>query len=192
MYSDYFPMPYEAFRGGYGGGGRRGRRGGRFPYGRYGPAGGGWPGPGRRYGGGRRALLTLLKTEGPRNAAQLLQALESRGYGPRFPGPAFVGGMLRQFEDEGLVRGTDGDGESGRTYELTEAGTAYVNRVNDPAGLWGLPTEAGLALHRAIHATTAAARQVALDGDAEAPAEAVRLLDETRRKLYRLLADRTG
>ncbi|MGI5454585.1 hypothetical protein ACQEWB_15680 [Streptomyces sp. CA-249302] len=189
MYSEDFPMPYGYFRGGYGGGGRRGRRGGRFPYGRYGPAGGGWPGFGRRYGGGRRVLLTLLKAEGPRSGGQLAQALQTRGYGPRYSDPAFVHDMLRQLESEALVRGTDGADAAGRTYELTESGTAFTDRLNDPAAPWGLPGEGTLALQQAIHATSAAARQVALDGGAEAPAEAVRLLDETRKRLYRLLAD---
>lgn len=189
MYSEDFSLPYGAFRGGYGGG-RRGRGRGRgFSYGGYGPAGGAWPGRGRRYSGGRWVLLTLLKADSPRSGAQLLQALEARSFGRRFPSPTFVHGMLRQLEDEGLVRGTGGEGESGRTYELTEAGTAYVDRLNDPAGPWALPPEGAFTLHRAIHATSAAARQVALNGGGEAPAKATQLLNETCKQLYRLLAD---
>ncbi|MEU6378973.1 PadR family transcriptional regulator [Streptomyces sp. NPDC046909] len=188
MYNEDFSFPYGTFPRGYGGG-RRGRRGSLFSYGRYGPPQDGWPGFGRRRGGGRWILLTLLKTDGPRSGSQLFQALESRGYGLRLPGPASVDSLLRQLEDEGLVRGTDGDGESGRMYELTDAGTAYVNRRTAPAGPWGLPSAGALALQQAILATSAAARQVALDGGDEAAAEAVRLLDETRKRLYRLLAD---
>jgi DNA-binding PadR family transcriptional regulator len=186
MYSEDFPLPYEAFRGGYGGGGRRGRRGGRFPYGGYGPGHGVWSGGGRGYGAGRWALLGLLKTEGTRSGGQLLQTLQSRGYGRRPLAPAFVYGVLRQLEDEGLVRVTDG--EAGRTYALTESGTAYVDRLGGPSGPWGMPSSEAPALWQAIRATSAAAHQVALGADAEAASAAVRLLDETRRKLYRLLA----
>lgn len=188
MYSEDFSPPYGAFRGGYGG--RRGRGRGRgFSYDGYGPGGGAWPGRGRRSGGGRWALLSLLKAESPRSGAQLLRALEARSFGRWFPDPAVVQGMLGQLEDEGLVRGRDGGGEFGRAYELTEAGAAYVDRLNDAAGPWALPSAEAFALHRAVRATSAAARQVALNGGGEASAEAARLLDETCKQLYRLLAD---
>ncbi|MFF3500282.1 PadR family transcriptional regulator [Streptomyces sp. NPDC003247] len=194
VYNEDFPPLYDPY--GVGRGGRRGRgrgwkRGGRFAYGGYEPAAGppaGY-GYGRRFGAGRWVLLTLLKAESPRSGAQLLQALEARSFGQRFPGPAFVHGTLRQLEVEGLVSGTDGESESGRTYELTEAGAAYVERLNASSGALALPSDGALGLRRAVHATSVAARQVAFTGSGDATEEATRLLDETRKKLYRLLAD---
>jgi len=56
-----------------------------------------------------------------------------------------------------------------------------------PAGRWPV-SEASAGLHQAIHATAAAAHQVALGGDPEGTAKATALLNEARTKLYRLLA----
>ena len=55
------------------------------------------------------------------------------------------------------------------------------------AGRWPV-NEASAGLHQAIHSTAAAARQVALSGDADGAAKATALLNEARAKLYRLLA----
>ncbi len=184
MYNEAFAYPYPH---------RTGRRGGH----RGGGAGNWadpWFGPGyaaapgwRRGSGARLALLTLLRADSPRSGYQLMQDLAGLGYGYRRPGPGLVYGTLAQLEDEGLIRETVGEPGAGRTFELTDAGTAYLDRLGSRPGPWGPPGTGLPALHQATRAIAAAAREVARDGDGEKAAKAAGLLNETRKALYRLL-----
>jgi DNA-binding PadR family transcriptional regulator len=96
-------------------------------------------------------------------------------------------GTLQQLEDEGLVSGAAAETGTGRTYELTEAGTEYLNGLGTQPG-WSPLSEGAAALRQAIIATVAAARQVALDGGPEGPAKAAELLNQARKGMYRILA----
>jgi DNA-binding PadR family transcriptional regulator len=178
MYNEAFPQQH---RGGHGSRGRRGR--GRYRadpyYGGADPLAGGWHARGSRRGGSRLALLALLK-DGPRTAAQLSQALAEHGLGRLLLTPGLLTMTLQHLQAVGLVRETDG------SYELTETGTSYLNQAGTlPAGLGD---QGGPALRQAIIATAAAVRQVARDGGQDEAAQATALLNETRRKLYLLLA----
>jgi DNA-binding PadR family transcriptional regulator len=184
MHNEAFPYAYREGRGG----GRRHRHG----------HGAGWradpsytgadpladtrPGHGWRRGGSRLAVLALLK-DGPRTATQLSQALAERGYSRLLLTPGLLPAVLQQLQDAGLVRG---GAEPEAAYELTEAGTQYLNQLGAlPAGL---ADPGRIALRHAIIATATAASQVARDGGQDETAQATELLNEARRKLYRLLA----
>jgi DNA-binding PadR family transcriptional regulator len=159
----------------------------------FGP-GGGPGGPGRRRrrrGDVRLALLLLLKLEGPRNGYQLMQALAERSDGRWQPSPGSVYPALNQLEDQGLIKSTQVEGESGRTFELTEEGQAHMAEHGETKPPWEPESEADDAvggLRRSMIGIVRAVRQVGADGDAEEIAKAAALLDETRRNLYRLLA----
>jgi DNA-binding PadR family transcriptional regulator len=163
---------------------------GRGPFGR-----GGGPGPrgrGRRKRGDvRLALLMLLKLDGPRNGYQLMQGLEEHSEGRWQPSPGSVYPALAQLEDEGLIRGTQVEGESGRTFELTEAGVEQLAERGDARAPWEAESEADDAvagMRRTLIGTVKAFRQIAQDGEPDQIAKATALLEETRRNLYRLLA----
>ena len=152
-------------------------------------------GPHRRGGRARRgdvrAALLLLIEGGPQNGYQLIQEIERRTDGLWKPSPGSVYPALQQLEDEGLVAPT----EAGRkAFTLTEAGTAHVEERRDELGapwddvkgdagegvgdLMEVMRPLGMALFQLTHSGTDAQRR-----------EALEVLNETRRKLYRILAD---
>jgi DNA-binding PadR family transcriptional regulator len=143
----------------------------------------------RRRRGDVRAALLLLLAERPRNGYQLMQDLEERSGGRWRPSPGSVYPALAQLEDEGLVRSVEG--ESGRTYEITDAGRREVGERAEQSAPWEADDDSDDALHAYRHAlvsTAKAAWQVAQDGDEQQITRATELLTETRRALYRLLA----
>jgi len=185
--------------GGRGGGGHR--RGGPFGFGGQPP--GGFPfGPGfpwtlfrrgsrARRGDVRAAILSLL-AEQPRNGYQIMQELEQRSHGLWRPSPGSVYPALQLLEDEGLVRSETSAG--GRTYELTELGRQYVAEQGDEASTpWeSMNDTAGdgmLDFMEVVKQVGAAVVQVATTGTPAQLAEARKALADTRRALYRILAE---
>ncbi len=152
----------------------------------FGPGGPRWR---RRRGDVRTALLLLLHLDGPANGYQLMQALEQRSDGRWRPSPGSVYPALAQLEDEGLIRQVSID--SGRVFEITDAGREQVEARGDQKPPWepeGEIHEAYVDFKRAIASTAKAAMQVLQDGDQHQVARAAELLEEVRRALYRLLA----
>lgn len=191
-------------RGGFGpegGLGPFGAEGGPGPFGPgfgRGPAFGGRGGPHprgrgrRRRGDVRLALLMLLKLDGPRNGYQLMQGLDERSDGRWRPSPGSVYPALAQLEDEGLIRGTQVEGESGRTFELTDTGSEHLTQLGEIKAPWE-PEDADaenprIAVRNGVISIGRAAWHVAQDGTPTQIEEAVKILEDARRKVYRLLA----
>jgi DNA-binding PadR family transcriptional regulator len=172
------PRDFKAMFFGPGGPGGHGGRGGR--------------GRGRaRRGDVRAAMLILLETE-PQNGYQLIQEIERRTDGLWKPSPGSVYPALQQLEDEGLVAPNEAAGR--RAYELTDQGREYVeaNRaeLGDPfATARGGMDEGVMDLRGLMFQVGAAAMQVAAAGHTE---EARRILTDTRRALYSILAEDPG
>ncbi len=158
------------------------------------PFGGGHRGRGRgraRRGDVRLALLRLLAEE-PRNGYQLMQTIEERSDGRWRPSPGSVYPTLSQLEDEGLVRSTESDGA--RHFEITDAGREHLDTRADEPTPWdageddpglGPITEIG----PLVIQIGKAAWQVATVGDETQRNRAIETLTETRRALYRILAE---
>jgi DNA-binding PadR family transcriptional regulator len=155
----------------------------------------GGPGFGRRRRASRGDVRTgalLLLAEEPRNGYQIMQELEERSEGLWRPSPGSVYPALQQLEDEGLIRSEESDGR--RLYHLTDAGRAYVDeRPDDQPAPWQTFSDSMSDQHAE---TAALARDVAMAfvqvlraGSEAQVAEAGRVLTETRRSLYRILAD---
>ncbi|GAB2825196.1 hypothetical protein GCM10027176_32040 [Actinoallomurus bryophytorum] len=139
----------------------------------------------------RAAALALL-TEGPRNGYQIIQEISERSHGIWRPSPGSVYPALQQLEDEGLVRAEEDGGR--RTYRLTDQGRAHVadNReaLAEPwAAVAGSVTEEMVDLQTLFGQVGMALRQVAEAGTHAQHEHARRILAETRRSLYRLLAE---
>jgi DNA-binding PadR family transcriptional regulator len=153
-----------------------------------GPRGQWGRGPKARRGDVRAALLLLI-AEAPQNGYQLIQEIERRTKGFWKPSPGSVYPALQQLEDEGLVRTKELDGR--RTYVLTDEGQEYVesNReeLGDPfeAATGGID-EGLMDLRGLIMQVGAAVMQVAAAGRVD---EARKILADTRRALYKILAD---
>jgi DNA-binding PadR family transcriptional regulator len=149
---------------------------------------GGGPHRRARRGDVRAALLLLLEGGG-QNGYQLIQEIERRTDGLWKPSPGSVYPALQQLEDEGLVRNVEFEGK--RAYELTDDGRTYVDgnreELGDPfAAATGGVDEGVMDMRGLMFQVGAAAMQVAAAGHTE---EAKRILAETRRSLYKILAE---
>ena len=148
-------------------------------------------GPKARRGDVRTAALLLLN-EGPRNGYQIMQDIEERSGGVWRPSPGSVYPALQQLEDEGLVRPTETDGR--KEYELTDAGRKYVaERGDDLPPPWeemsgGFSDEMKTA-GNLMRDVALAFSQVLRAGSPSQISEASKVLAETRRSLYRILAE---
>lgn len=155
-------------------------------------------GPGRhrrgfgraRRGDVRLALLRLLAEE-PRNGYQLMQAIEERSEGFWRPSPGSVYPTLAQLEDEGLIRSAQSEGA--RRFELTDAGREHLDgRADEPAPWEPAAEDADNPLSELaplVIAIGKATFQVASVGDQAQRDRARALLADTRRALYRILAE---
>ncbi len=147
-------------------------------------------GPRARRGDVRAALLVLLAEE-PRNGYGLMQEIEARSGGAWRPSPGSVYPALSQLEDEGLVQAVQ-EGGGRKLFDLTEAGRTHVAEHADELGTpWqevGGGGEHVGELRTLVFGVGAAVMQVVQAGTDKQAAEAAKVLEETRRALYRILA----
>jgi DNA-binding PadR family transcriptional regulator len=156
----------------------------------FGPGG---MGAGRRMRRGNvRAAILLLLEEEPRNGYQVMQEIEQRSDGAWRPSPGSVYPAFQLLADEGLIRGEARDG--GNVFELTDAGKTYVEENRDQLGSpWqqagdSMPEGMRELLHLAMQVGIAT-RQVVHHGTEAQRAEASKVLSDTRRAIYRILAE---
>jgi DNA-binding PadR family transcriptional regulator len=200
---DKFSRQFSAMSGGHGhrspfDGGFGGRKGpGHWGGGFVGPRGGWWPsappapGPKASRGDVRAAILALLQ-EGPRNGYQIMSEIEERSGGAWRPSPGAVYPALSQLADEGLIAAEESG--SKRVFSLTDAGREYVTENPEMArGAWESSTQQeawqvpGLVAEAARLGS--GIMQLARAGSPDQVRAAERLLERTRRELYRILAD---
>jgi DNA-binding PadR family transcriptional regulator len=169
-----------------------GREAEGFGFGGFGPRHG--PrGRGRkaRRGDIRTAALLLLAEE-PRNGYQIMQEVEERSGGVWRPSPGSVYPALAQLEDEGLVQTDQLDGR--KAFALTDAGRAEVEaRDADRPAPWeqmsGDVSGEMRQLAGLMREVAYAFSQVMRTGSDTQIAKAREVLADTRRALYRILAD---
>lgn len=188
--------------GGPPGFGRHGGFGGRPGFGGPGLDWAGF-GPGRGFGGrgsgggraGRgdvRASVLALLREQPRHGYQIITEITERSGGAWTPSPGSVYPVLQQLQDEGLVRPEEADGR--RVFHLTEAGDAYVKEhaaeLTSPWDAVGRhPRRDSGEMFGVFKQVAAAAWQVAQTGSEPQIEQARIVLADTRRSLYRILAE---
>jgi DNA-binding PadR family transcriptional regulator len=167
------------------------------------PGGAWWPGPpgaaagpgprGTKAGRGdvRAAILAVL-SGGPCNGYQIMSEIEERSGGAWRPSPGAVYPALAQLSDEGLIVGEESSGR--RVYQLTDEGRRYVEENPDAArGAW--ESQAQQEAWQLPGLFTVAAKlgggivQVAHAGTPAQVRAAERLLEQTRRRLYQILAE---
>jgi DNA-binding PadR family transcriptional regulator len=121
---------------------------------------------------------------------EMIQELEQRSGGVWRPSPGSVYPTLQLLEDEGLISAEETGGR--RRFTLTDAGREEAQAAAESA-----PWQAFGADERdqvrdfkdAAMGIMHALRQVGFAGTRDQRARALEVLDETRRKLYAILAD---
>lgn len=163
-----------------------------FPFG---PAGRGHGGPPHRRGrGGRRpnvrtAALALL-AERPMHGYEMIQELESRTGGLWRPSPGSIYPTLQLLEDEGLIEAEATGGR--KRFTVTEAGREEATQAaaNPPWQEYADDTVSQAHDFReASFGIMDALRQVAFSGTPEQREQALNILNDTRRRLYAVLAE---
>jgi DNA-binding PadR family transcriptional regulator len=171
-------------------------RGGPFGPPRPGRAGG--RGPRVRRGDVRAAILDLL-AEGreearPWNGYQLIQEIGERTQGVWRPSAGSVYPALQQLEDEGLITAAAAsDEDRRRNYTLTDEGRAYVEaHADELRAAWDAVTgsvdDAAVQMHNLSRNVAMATVQVAQAGSPAQIQQASKVLADTRKALYRILA----
>jgi DNA-binding PadR family transcriptional regulator len=172
-------------KGHHGPGGHRGPRGG-FPMGP-GPFFPGKPKVGR--GDVRIAILYLLEEE-PMHGYQIIQEISERTDGVWNPSPGSVYPTLQQLADEGLVLAEEREGKN--VFSLTEDGAEMV-ASSKQAPPWermaGGMSDNLIGLREAGFQVGAAVMQIARAGSDDQAARAIGVLDDARRKIYKILAE---
>jgi len=175
-----------------------GRKGaGHWGGGFVGPRGGWWPGPPGPPGpkasrGDVRAAILALLSEGPRNGYQVMAEIEERSGGAWRPSPGAVYPALSQLVDEGLIEPDESGGK--RMFKLTDAGREYVAENPEMArGAWESSEQQEAWQVPTLFAEAArlggGIMQLAKAGSPDQIRAAERLLERTRREIYRILAD---
>jgi len=151
---------------------------------------GGKGGPKAGRGDVRAAILALLR-EGPLNGYQIMSEIEERSGGAWRPSPGAVYPALQLLADEGLIAGEESGGR--RTFSLTEAGRRHVE--DDPEAArpaWEAMTQDEPGEMPGLFAQAArlggSIVQLAHAGTPEQIRAAERLLEQTRRRMYQILA----
>ena len=168
------PDEFEAPFGGRGGH----RRGG------FGPRG-----PRRARRGDVRAAALALLHERPMHGYEMIQELEERTDGMWRPSPGAVYPALQLLEDQGLVTADASGGK--RLYSLTDEGRTEAGEAAERKP-WDDVTKGVNPLHfqliKAMGQAAAATRQIAQEGSDAQQTAAAEILNETRRRLYAILA----
>jgi DNA-binding PadR family transcriptional regulator len=190
----YSTGPRSGCRPHHHGGGRGFAQGPRGEFGGLGFGFGPGGGPRRR---GRRArrgdirtAALLLLAEEPRNGYQIMQEVQERSGGMWSPSPGSVYPALAQLEDEGLIRNEEHDGQ--KAFALTDAGRAFVQeRDTERPAPWEQQDVGGEfhALAALMREVAGAFVQVMKNGSPGQIEKAQGVLADTRRALYRILAD---
>ncbi len=156
----------------------------------FGGHGRGRGGPRARRGDVRAAVLALL-ADRPMHGYEMIKEIEERSEGAWTPSAGSIYPTLQMLEDEGLIHGEDSGGK--RRFSLTDAGRAEREEKSGDVPPWdavraGAPS-GHMQLRESVGKLFAAVRQVGQAGDEEQRRQVTELLDETRRKVYAILAE---
>lgn len=156
------------------------------------------PSPRRRGRGDVRIAILALLAEQPMHGYQLIHEITRRTGGTWRPSPGSVYPTLQALADEGLVTAAK-DGERKR-YSITEAGRAAGPAEGDPLPWCDAPADPGdapndpgtddTALPAAGLQLVRALALVVQSGTPQQVANAAAVLDDARRKVFAILAQR--
>jgi DNA-binding PadR family transcriptional regulator len=147
-------------------------------------------GPRANRGDVRAAILGLL-AEAPMHGYQIIKEIEQRSGGVWTPSPGSVYPTLQHLEDEDLVTSDTSDAK--KVFSITETGrAAYAARTSSKAPWDEVGDDVDdtlIELRDGIGQVASAVRQIARGGTTAQVSAAKRVLADTRRALYRILAE---
>ncbi len=169
-----------------------GRHGFKHPFGpgMMGGHGFGGPGGGRARRGDIRAAVLRLLSEQPMHGYQIIQELSARSEGAWSPSAGSVYPTLQQLADEGLVSAEETAGK--KVFSLTETGVAEVAKTADQPAPWedAAASDTGSSAYRDAAAKLMQAMfQLGKTGSADQVERGAEILVETRKQLYKILAE---
>jgi DNA-binding PadR family transcriptional regulator len=139
----------------------------------------------------RNAVLILLN-EKPMHGYEIIKEIATRSGGWWRPSPGSVYPTLQLLADEGLIVTEASDGTGKRLYSITEEGKTAAAKL-DKTPPWEQAADdvdtGDVALREALMSLMDAARQVANVAGPELKTKATKLITDTRRELYLILAD---
>lgn len=144
-----------------------------------------------RRGAVRIAILTLLG-ERPMHGYEIITELETRSEGRWRPSPGAVYPALEKMEAHGAIVSTDIDGKN--QFELTDRGRQLLAEIKSAEGDDAVPpwNQSGTGgrgdMRRLMSELGGQIRQIARFGTTEQRDAATAVLDDTKRKLYEILA----
>ena len=143
---------------------------------------------GRRRGNVRAAILALL-TERPMHGYEMIKEIDTRTGGVWSPSPGSVYPTLQLLEDEGLITSEESGGRKRFTLTGAAQAEATAAAADAPWNEFSAETVAsGQDTKEAIFGIMNALRQIGFEGTPEQWQRAVAVLQETKRKLYGILA----
>ncbi|MEU3755341.1 PadR family transcriptional regulator [Streptomyces olivoreticuli] len=162
------------------------------PFGGGGPWGrgrGGGPGGRARRGDVRASILALLKDR-PMHGYEMIREIAERSGGVWKPSPGSVYPTLQMLEDEGLIESVSEGGK--KLFTLTDAGRTEADAGSQTP--WeevgrGVDWEAVQEIRQAGFGLMEAFGQVWKTGSKEQRQKALEIVNESRKKLYLILAD---
>jgi DNA-binding PadR family transcriptional regulator len=141
------------------------------------------------------AIFTLL-AERPMHGYEIITELETRSEGRWRPSPGSIYPTLDRLEDRGLLSSTELDGK--RQFSLTDRGRQVLAEIrdaqaDDAEAPWVQSgTEGRGDMRRLMSELGGQVRQIARFGDADQRDAARQILEDTKRKLYEVLARPTA
>lgn len=121
---------------------------------------------------------------------EMIKELDERTQGAWTPSAGSIYPTLQMLEDEGLIRGEESEGK--RRFALTETGQEEQQQKAGEETPWDKVREGEAPEHRALANSlrkfVGSVRPV-FDADPEQQKQVRELLDETRRKVYAILAE---
>jgi DNA-binding PadR family transcriptional regulator len=137
------------------------------------------------------AIFTLLD-ERPMHGYEIITELESRSDGRWRPSPGSIYPTLDRLEDRGVLTSSEVDGK--RQFSLTDRGRQMLAELRDAQGddadePWNQSGTGGRGdMRRLMSELGGQVRQVARFGSAEQREAATKVLEDTKRQLYEILA----
>ena len=120
-----------------------------------------------------------------------VSSIEERSDGAWTPSAGSIYPTLQMLEDEGLIQGEESGGK--RRFSLTDPGRAEQEEKSGDVTPWDAVRAGAPSGHHALRESVgqlfAAVRQVGQAGDEDQRKQVTELLDETRRKVYAILAE---